>query len=114
MFIDHCMVEAMVACKWQIIFTGSQSHYDCHFREHFGVPPEMVAALWNQVSLEPNSDGMRPEDVLWALYFFWQNPTENVGARFCQCRETTYRQHVWKMVKFLSTLKVVSKQVIAK
>jgi len=114
MFIDCHMVEALVDCKWQIAFTGSRSHYNHHFRKHFGVPPEMVAALWNRVLLEPNSDNMRPEDVLWALYFLRQNPTENVGARFCQCGETTYRQRVWKMVKCLSQLKVVSKQVVVK
>jgi len=79
MFIDRRVVEALVDHKWHIAFTGSRSHYDRHFREHFGVPPEMVAALWNQVSLEPNSDNMRPEDVLWALYFLRQNPTECWG-----------------------------------
>jgi len=32
----------------------------------------------------------------------------------CQCGETTYWQHVWTMVKCLSTLKVVSEQVVVK
>jgi len=103
----HC-IEAITLNKWHIGVTGMMTLIDRCFWEHFGVLPLMVACLWNQLVLANLASELQLEDVLWALYFLKQNPTDQVGATFCKCLPMIYSKRVWKMVDRLSHLNMVS------
>jgi len=107
MLVTCQCIEAIVANKWQIVEKGSRLGYLRCFLEHFGVPPEMVACLFNRITAENTNNDMRPLDILWALYFLKQNPTEHVGAHFCGCSPTTYRERIWRTIGKISRLHVV-------
>jgi len=107
MLVNRQCIEALVAIKWRIVEKGSRSAYLRCFGEHFGVPPEMAACLFNCISTEHATGEIHPEDILWALYFLKQNPTEHVGAHFCGCTPTTYHECIWKTLGKISRLHVV-------
>jgi len=111
MIVDHHAIEAIGSDKWQIAKRRSRELFLCCFQGHFGVPPEMVAYLFNHLATERQAVNMRPEHVLWTLFFLKQNPTEPVGARFCKCAMQTYCDHVWNIIAELSQLDVVRKSL---
>jgi len=107
MFVDPATVEAFVGHKWKIIQRDSREVFLRCFGEHFGVHPMMVAYLFNRVENDIPEAGVSLEDILWTLLFLKQNPTGHVGARFCRCSRTTYREHVWYTTEVISCLNVV-------
>jgi len=67
----------------------------------------MVACLFNCIATEDTNYKMHLVDILWALYFLKQNPTEQVGAHFCGCSPTTYCKCIWHTIGTISWLHVV-------
>jgi len=112
MIVDHRVIEAIANHKWQIAERRSRELFLRSFGEHFGVPPNIVAYLFNRIMTERHADDIRPEHVLWTLYFLKQNPTELVGARFCKCARQTYHDRVWQTITELSHLDVVRMRVL--
>jgi len=66
MLVNCQCIEALVVMKWQIIEKGSKSADLQCFREHFGVPPKMVACLFNCITTKNATGEICQEDILWA------------------------------------------------
>jgi len=67
----------------------------------------MVTCLFNCITTKNAPGDIHPEDILWALYFLKQNPTEHVGAHFRGCSPTTYQDRIWRTLQQFSHLHVV-------
>jgi hypothetical protein len=79
------------------------------FRSMFGVPIEVVPALWlSCCEDERGVQGGKPRHLLWALLFLKLYSCEHVSAAMCRCDEKTYRKWAWIYVDKLADLKLVS------
>jgi hypothetical protein len=79
------------------------------FRRFFGLSPRVTARVWNTLIVQEKvPEGGRVVHLLWTLCFLKLYDSETVLSTIFGVCEKTYRKWVWKFLKRIHTIKLVS------
>lgn len=77
------------------------------FKSFFGVTPKVCCIAWNEIKNKAPR-GAQPVHLLWCLSFLKEYSNEHYRRSVFGADEKTMREWIWKFVKLLSNMNVVS------